>query len=404
MSNPGPRTPPAVDRGALAVVAVLVAAQDFLFGLVLLSSMNHYLLDVLHTGSGLPAFTLSLYSVAGFVAQPVAGRLLDQTSSRAVCLTALLTETAGLVVILSIHDLPAFLAGAALLGVGGAAFWPVAFAITARTQPSEARARASAVLSATGFVGTGLGLGVGIALSGAGRWQWPFVAAAIPLLLTAPLLGAPLMRSHHRLESSRLADGPSVRRLALLGLLILLNYGALNGLLGLYGPYARRTLDVSLAKGVFLLAPAGACAAAAFVVGARVSRPERRFEELAILFLLSAIGASLVAIAPSPRAAAVMAPVLVAGLAGVEPILNAAIMDAGGGPSAGFTFGALLSFQRAGTVAGPAIAGAVAQLSNPRWGIGVTVSFLAVSAALAAVLVHVATWALPAQPPSQRPS
>jgi hypothetical protein len=105
-------------RKALLGVLTLAFVQDMLHALIFLSAMNHYLLDVLKTSPGLPAFTLSLHGFTKLVTHPMAGRLLDRTSPQLVFSGAIAVQVAGAALILTVHELGAFLGATALLAMG----------------------------------------------------------------------------------------------------------------------------------------------------------------------------------------------------------------------------------------------------------------------------------------------
>jgi predicted MFS family arabinose efflux permease len=369
-------------RRALVVVAVLAFSHDTLFGYVFLSSMNHYLLDVLHAGAGLPAFAIGLTGVAAVLVQPLAGFILDRATPRTFLLGIVATEAAGLVLILSLANAAGFLAGAGLVAVGISAIWPLAFAVLRKTQPEDSRAFAALVLTVAGFAGTSFGLAAGIAVSSVLGWQPTFFIAAVPIGVSALTLLSPVLSDRSRSEVPEEVP-PAMNHVVLLGCLILVNHAAVASLLGLYGPFFRRTLGVSLGAGVMLLLPAGGVALLSLAATSRRSTKNRRMTEIAVLFVVAAVGALLVALSPSPLIAAIAAPLLLAGLASVEPVLNAAIIDAGGGATPGRTFGALLTFQQAGVIVGPAAVGLVSQVSTPRWGLAGTALVLSVGAAIA---------------------
>jgi predicted MFS family arabinose efflux permease len=369
-------------RDALVTVAAVAFLHDFIFGYVFLSSMNHYLLDVLHSGAGLPAFVIALSGLAAVAVQPLSGKHLDRFSPRSPLAATLLADVTGLTVILLVDNEFGFLGGSLLIAAGISAVWPLIFTLLRRTQPEGTRAASGLILTAAGIGGSSLGLATGVLASAHLHWQLTFILAFVPVVLSAIALFSPFLAGVHRSDSETEAR-PTVRHVALLGSLILVNSAAVSALLGLYGPFLRRTLGVSLGGGLALMLPAGLVALAILGVSTRYSRGSHRLIEIGFLFLLAGVGALLLASAPSPFIAALVAPLLFAGMATVEPVLNAAIIDAGTGDNAGQTFGALLSFRQAGVIAGPAAVGLVTQFSNPRWGLALTGLFLAIGASLA---------------------
>ena len=357
------------------IVGVIAFSHDALFGYVYLSSMNHYLLDVLHSGAGLPAFAIALGGVAAVLAQPISGSLLDRSGPRTLLLVILGTDSAGLCLMLGVNNQAGFLSGALLLAMGISAIWPLAFSIMRQSQPESGRAASGLVLTAAGITGTSFGLVAGLTASALLSWRLTFFVAFVPVAVSALTLFSQVLSGSAPVTKT-IGLRPPIPRMLQLGFVIFVNHAAVSALLGLFGPFLRRTLGVSLETGLVLLLPAGALALTAVSASARVSRSYRRLPEIGFLFAISAVGAVLLALSASPVAAACAAPLLLVGLGSVEPVVNAAILDAGGGANPGRAFGTLLTFQQSGVIAGPAAIGLVTQLSNPRWGLVVTALIL----------------------------
>lgn len=381
--------PPRLNRRALAVVLIFAATQDAAFALIFLSSMNHYLLDVLKASAGAPGFTLALYGGTKLVSHPLAGRLLDRTSPRFVFRVALLVQVAGIVVHLAFRGFPMFLASAMFLAVGAGAMWPLIYDAVSRTQAPAAHGRAAGILSLAGYLATGFGLVLGVLLSG-NLTPWRFAVVAAGLFFGLPLLlqGEPALDRGAHVIRYEAADPPAGSRaeIVLFGILIFLDYACIASIAGIYGPYVRLSLHITLLKTTLLLVPAGAAALLSLLVASRISRPNRRFLEIAVLYLLAAVGVFAVSAAPSPGAAATFAVVAALGLGGTAPIIAATMLDLGGEKGRGLLIGSLMSVEGVGSITGPAVTAVIADLSGPRAAfgfVGVILSVLVVFALFA---------------------
>ena len=363
----------ALDRRALAFTAAIAFSQDAVYALVFLSYMNHYLLDVLRASPGLPGYTLALYGGTKLVVHPLAGRLLDRTRPRLVYLAGVAAQCGAIALMLVVHTLGAFLAGAFLLAVGAAAVWPLIYDAVARTQAPDQRTRAMGVLVFFGYMAVGVGFASGIAMAGHIPWRYAFVLAGA--LVTGPALfhrsraldpGGPRWADPHQAESAA-----TTGHIALFGLVTLVDYAAVAALAGIYGPYVRLSLGITLPRAAMMLLPAGAMAVAGLLVAARVSRRERRPRELAVLFALSAAGAVLLSLTRDPWMAAAAALPLAAGVGGTGPIIAAAVIDLGRRRERGLIYGTLMSVEGIGSVLGPGIVAIAADLASPRAGFAV---------------------------------
>ena len=308
----------------MALTVALAFSQDALYGLVFLSYMNHYLLDVLNTSPALPGYTLALYGGVKLAIHPAAGRLLDRHSPRSLFRAAVAVQGAGLVLVLLVHTLWSFLAATCLIAVGSAAIWPLLYETIARTQLTQVHSRVTGIITFAGDIATGVGLAIGVVAGNFGPWRSAFyIALAIAVL---PILGqqmSALDRSppDHSIAPPPVAlpdghGGVRVPHLAVAGfkdrihgaayfaLVVFIDYAAVSSLGGVYGAYVRRSLDITLLRTAILLIPAAAAAGLALLLASRFSRPERRMLELAVLFVISAAGALGLAAAPTPYVAA----------------------------------------------------------------------------------------------------
>ncbi len=379
---------PSMDRPALAVTLVLAFVQDAVYALIFLSYMNHYLLDVLHTSSGLPGFTLALYGAVKLFVHPVAGRILDRTSPRLVFRMAVGFSLLATALLIGVHSLTAFLVATTLLATGSAATWPLIYDTVARTQHTELRSDVTGLLALAGYVATGAGFAAGVLLANFSPWRLAFVVVLAMFTLQLLMQGS---QAFDRRPARELAvrDRPGttnrVAGLALFGVILFVDYAAVSSLAGVYGPYVRITLGISLLKTTLLLLPAAAAALGALYAASRLSQPHRRFAELAVLFAISAAAAFALAATSDPWLAAIFAIPLAGGLGATGPIIAASIIDQGGPHDRGLVFGTLMSVEGVGAVIGPGATALVIGAFNPRAGLALLATGFAILIPLALV-------------------
>lgn len=358
-----------LDRRALGFVLVLASLQDVIFAILFLSTMNHYLLDVLKTSAGSPGYTLAIYGGTKLIAHPFAGRLIDRTSPRFVFVLAVGVQACALVLLLSTRGLGIFLIVAVLMAIGAAAFWPLIYEAVARTQPRDGHARAAGILALVGYISTAVGLGIGVLLADFAPWRAAFILALVLVALPFALQREPALRRLGPAPGDAI-DPPAPRRgrrpFVVFGAVLFLDYACITAVAGSYGPYIRRTLDISLLHATILMVPAGAIALGSLALASRFSRPDRRFFEMAGLYAVAAVGAFALSATDAPVLAAVFAVIMAAGIGGISPIIAATMLDMGGNTSRGFVIGSLMSVEGLGSIAGPGVAAATADLFGPR--------------------------------------
>jgi predicted MFS family arabinose efflux permease len=361
-----------LNRASLLLTIVAAFSQDAIYGLIFLSYMNHYLLDVLKTSAGLPGYTLALYGACRLLVHPIAGRIIDRRSPRLVFRIGVGIEVVGALLLLVSHTLVAFLAAAALLAIGAGAIWPLIYDTVGRTQAPQARSRVTGLLTLAEYVATGMGFAAGVLVGHVEHRDGAFLMAlaivAVPALLQGSHALSPGERHPAPPPTGRTAAS-RVAGIALLASIAFIDFAGVTSLAGVYGPYARLSLHITLLRTTLLLAPAGAAALLALFVASRWSRPERRLAEMAVFYVLSAVGAFGLASTSTPWVAAAFAIPLAAGVGGIGPIIAASIIDQGEHSDRGLVLGALMSIEGLGAVLGPASTAVIIDLFNPRAGL-----------------------------------
>jgi MFS family permease len=120
-----------------------------------------YLHNVRGVSLGLSGVVLAVMSVAGLVAGPVAGALIDRIGARAVLAASIVVSAAGYGGFALVHHAaPAFVVGV-LAGLGNGAFWPAHASLVAALTERETRHNAYAMQRVLNNLGIGVGGVVG---------------------------------------------------------------------------------------------------------------------------------------------------------------------------------------------------------------------------------------------------
>jgi MFS family permease len=355
----------------LVLTLLLAFAQDGIYGLFFLSYMNHYLLDVLKASAGTPGYTLAIFGATKLVVTPLSGRLLDRTSPRAVLRTSVMLQVVALGILL-FHTLAGFLCAAVLLAAGSAAIWPLIYEVVAQAQADSGRSRTTGLLALVGYAAISGGLVGGLLLGHFAPPRLVILLALLLVLLPLILERSPALDRRTARSVSTLAPAALARSLALVAffaLILFIDYAAATSLAGLYGPYARRTLHISLLRTALLLTPAAGAALVSLLVASRRSQSGRRLREMAFLYVLSATGALGLALVSTQWMAAVVAVPLAVGIGGVTPIIAASLIGQGREGQRGLVFGILMSVEGLGGVVGPATTAFATDLASPRVGL-----------------------------------
>jgi MFS family permease len=359
-----------IDKHALGVALVLSITQNAAYALLFLSYMNGYLLDELKAGPGLPGYSLALYSAVVFIANPVAGQLLDTFAPRAVFAAALALQLAAAAMLLLVPTIAGFLAATALLAAGAGGAWPTFYAVLARSLPESVRTRASGILAVAGYLATALGFATGVFLLEAETSVVAFGVLAGTVAVSAPIMfSTPFMRRQGRVNDPDEESMVASHSVRLFGAVLFGYCAVAAALAGAYGPYLFDSQDVSIAEAVPFMIPAGLTALLALLAVTAVRSDRTRPRNVAILFGVAALGAGGVAAASEWWVSALAAIPLAAGIGGVGPLVGATMLDIGGtSRRSGLLFGTLMSVEALGAIAGPVVIATVVQFANPRYG------------------------------------
>lgn len=381
---------------ALAPILGAVFATDAMTALVVIGYGNSYLIKTLDSPASYPAYALSLYGLVKLLSAPIGGRILDRVRPGLVAMMACFLDLIGYALILATHSAWGYLVGVGVLSTGIALAWLIVFHAVGGTSAPEERGSASAYMGLTSIGAMGMGFGIAALVGETRYWQVAFgVGIFLALISTAALLrlAGPTGLQEVEPVPSRDAIPPSqrsVRRFAFV--FAFAHFGVMTAMLGAFGPFALRTLGLSLLQIAFLLAPAAAGGAGAMYLAGRLSRHGRRLRELAVLYALAA--AALLVIAPVHHALlfGVIAIPLAVALGGVYPLMNASLLDAArSGERRGSALGWLFFAEGLGGVVGPLVIGTMIDFAGVRTGLvgmGAGVLVLALAAGGASRVVR----------------
>jgi len=204
-------------------------------------------------------FAFSVMLTAQLLGIVLAGVWSDRSGPMVGAITGQVLLAAGAAMCGSAMNLPLFLAGRALTGLGGGLLVVMLYVIAGRVYPEAIRPRLFTYVSAAWVLPSLLGAPISAWLTTNLSWRWVFWGVVPPVLITM----AALAHGRRRIDDSALTTSVSTRdhsahvRAAWAGLGIALSAGALQ--LGTYELALRLTLQTGLALvglvGVVVFAP-----------------------------------------------------------------------------------------------------------------------------------------------------
>ena len=366
-----------------------VFATDAMTALVVIGYGNSYLIKTLDSPASYPAYALGLYGLVKLISAPIGGRILDRVPSSLVAVTACILDMVGYAFILLTHSAWGYLVGIGVLSTGIALAWLIIFHCVGGTSDPSERGSASAYMGLTSIGAMGMGFGIAALVSETHYWQAAFgTGIVLAILSTAGLLrlaSAPVLDAVGPTQAPPGEPGAqrAVRRFAFV--FAFAHFAVMTALLGAFGPFALRTLGLSLLRIGFLLIPAAAGGAAAMYLAGRLSRHGRRLRELAGLYGLAAVAILAMCSVHNALLFGLFAIPLATALGGVYPLMNASVLDAArAGERSGSALGWLFFAEGLGSVAGPVAIGTMIDFGGVRTGLlgmGIGVLVLALAAA-----------------------
>ncbi|MFT3899616.1 MAG: MFS transporter [Gordonia sp. (in: high G+C Gram-positive bacteria)] len=332
---------------------------------------------------------VSAFALMRLVFAPATGPLVKRLGERPVYLAGLLIVAASTFACAFAQGYWQLLVLRALGGVGSVMFTVSAMSLIIRISPSAIRGRVSGVYSSSFVLGSIVGPLVGGGVVGLGL-RAPFVVYAVALLVATAVVWVALRRSTLVGDVTVHAAGPSLRQAWAdpayrAALVTAVAYGWLfalrTSLLPLFfsDPSALGS-DVRMAG--FALA---AYAAGDVLVMIPAGRASDRYGRRPFLIAgMLVLGASTAALAFTHTVAAALIVTAVAGMGTglIAPVIQATVADVLYGGRGGTALSTYQMAQDGGTIAGPVIAGFIAD----RYGFGAAFWLTAVLAGIVAVL------------------
>jgi predicted MFS family arabinose efflux permease len=344
----------------ILVLLAVVFSIDCMTGLVVIAFANSYLIETRHAPASYPAYALGIYGFVKLVAAPVGGWILDRVRAGTVVGFVCTVELLGLAVILLTETANGFLAGVGFLSTGIAVAWLLVFHALGDASDADVRASATAYVGLTSAAATATGFGIAAIVGETNYWRIAFFIA-LGLASVSSILLWRLYPAGHRIGSSvpvaEIATTPVDRRRQLIaGAVIFGHFVAVTATIAVFGPFVVRTLDLSLLHAGVLLLPAGGVAAGAMFVAGRISKPDNRLREVAMLYAVGAIAVLFAAGVHSPWVFALVAIPLALSIGGSQPLLNASLLDVShSADRTGTVLGWLFFAEGLGSVVGPMV-------------------------------------------------
>jgi len=136
------------------------------------------------TASGV-GLSITVYAAVVGVLAPTFATIFARVPRTVLIAAGMVLTGAGTAVTAIAGDLPAFIAGRAVAGVGGAAIVPTAVAAAAVMVPASRRARAIAIVTLGFTFSTAIGSPLGAAVAHVGGWRLPLAGVAVLCLISA---------------------------------------------------------------------------------------------------------------------------------------------------------------------------------------------------------------------------
>ncbi|WP_415042345.1 MFS transporter [Gordonia sp. (in: high G+C Gram-positive bacteria)] len=371
-----------------AVVWVLVSAAFVIaLGYGLVAPVLPAFARSFHVSITAATMVVSAFALMRLAFAPATGPLVQRLGERPVYLAGLLIVAASTLACAFAQGYWQLLVLRALGGVGSVMFTVSAMSLLIRISPPEIRGRVSGVYSSSFVLGSIIGPLIGGGLVGLGL-RAPFVVYAAALLVATAVVWLALRNSavvgevveHQAGTALREALRDGAYRAALVTAVV---YGWLYAMrVSLLPLFFTEVLHSTPRMAGFALA---AYAAGDVLVMIPAGRLSDRFGRRPFLILgMVVLGASTAALALTDSVGAALAVTAVAGMGTglVAPVIQATVADVLYGGRGGTALSTYQMSQDGGTIAGPVIAGVIAD----RFGFGPAFVLTAVLAAIVAAL------------------
>jgi len=358
------------ERLRLFELAAVVFLWQAAVGIYVLSLVQQYLPQALHTGLAFPGYAMASYGVAKFAWQPIAGWIADRAGRRVTMIAGMALSAPVLALMMMVPDERAFLAFSAVLGIGAATMWPAFMAHVGETTPRSRRTGTMSVLNIAQMGGIGIGTLAGVLMVdfvtyGAAFWVC-IGFSLLAMLMVLRSVDDDAVRTAAEPEAARAADAtgwtPGIAMLAVIVLLLTLGTSLHTPMIG---AYTHDVLHVKMSYMAMLFpVPAALAGVALWRFGRLADRFGREVPLVAGLFV-AALCIFALTLTRSPII--VVNLVVLAGLAYAVsiPAWGAAALDATDVGSRGLWLGALSAVQGLGVAAGQAMGGAIGGVWGP---------------------------------------
>ena len=175
-----PHAPVAVQLALLSLATFLVGTNGFVIAGLLPDIAEG--LTATPNGVGI---SITVYAAVVAVLAPTFATVLARVPRPAIISAGLVLVGAGSALTAVAGDLPVFIVGRAIAGVGGAAIVPTAVAAAAVMVPVTRRGWAIAIVTLGFTLSTAIGSPLGTAVAHVAGWQVPLVGVAVLSLLSA---------------------------------------------------------------------------------------------------------------------------------------------------------------------------------------------------------------------------
>lgn len=355
-----------MSRFPLALGLTIVFLQ-IATGIMLFAIFQEYVPSQLGAGDAWGGILLATYGGARFLSEAPTGAISDRIERKSTLLIGFAFVLPALVAA-SLADVEfAFLACAALLGLGSAFTWPASYAMVADLYPPERRGKMIGFLNVGQLAGFGIGSLAGAFLVAShvdALFGVAIASAALAALIA--IRGVPRYRERVARPPKRppLRDAWSAQ-LGFLSVVVLISTSSISMIVPAIRPYGSEQLGISFAELTVALIPAVVIAAVLYVPAGHAADRFGRYTPFLAGQILLIAGMLTVAETHTVVVAAAAGTVIFLGNVLSVPAFNAAVMDLAPESHRGTLIGLTVALSGLGLAIGPLFGGAIAATASP---------------------------------------
>jgi MFS family permease len=340
--------------------------------MLILAVFQTYLPEELDARLAYPGYAITAFSAAKLLLHTPAGVAADRLGRRVALLIGIGGCLPALVLMLVVPNAEAFIAFAALYGVGIALVWPALYALLADMNPPERRGHALAVLNAGNLVGFGIGAMLGAIFTDYASARVAFLAClglnvlAFAVAMRLPAPPATEVR-RVRITSSLVQVLPVLRNgfvVALAGVIVMATLGT-SMLAPVLRAYAVDTLDIEFSVFILYMFVPATLAAVSFVPAGTLADRFGRLRPLGAGLAVCGLSLGLMGFSVDPLPAAIGACGALVGYAMVQPSWAAALLDRVPGDFRATLMGAITGLIGVAGAAGPTLGATIGEEVGP---------------------------------------